>query len=198
MYAAVGFNGITAQQVVNRLAERERRKREQDEALERVTVEMRTAAPKKPTESGVIVRGIDNLMIRLSRCCNPVPGDPIIGFITKGRGVSVHRADCPNISVEETERLVPVEWDGSEKEAAKQYSVDIAVEAYDRPGLVNEVMQLVNDTRTSITAVNAQADNDKIATINLTIMIPNVSTLDRVVGRIKGLPDIYSVQRVTN
>lgn len=199
LYAAVGFNGITAQQVVNRLAERERRKREQDEALERVTIEMRTAHPKKPTESGVVVRGIDNLMIRLSRCCNPVPGDPIIGFITKGRGVSVHRADCPNISVEETERLVPVEWDGAEKEdVSKQYSVDIEVEAYDRPGLVNEVMQLVNDTRTSITAVNAQANNDRIATINLTIMIPNVKTLDRVVGRIKGLPDIYSVQRVTN
>ncbi|WP_088007217.1 RelA/SpoT family protein [Indiicoccus explosivorum] len=198
LYAAVGFNGITAQQVVNRLAERERRKREQEEALERVTLEMRSPQPKKPTDSGVVVRGIDNLMIRLSRCCNPVPGDPILGFITKGRGVSVHRADCPNISVEETERLVPVEWDGTEKEQLKQYPVDIEVEAYDRPGLVNEVMQLVNDTRTSITAVNAQANSDRIATINLTLMIPDVSALDKVVGRIKGLPDIYSVQRMTN
>ena len=97
LYAAVGFNGITAQQVVNRLAEKMRKIRDQEEALEKITTEMNTPTIKKSTESGVIVKGIENLLIRLSRCCSPVPGDEIVGFITKGRGVSVHREDCPNV-----------------------------------------------------------------------------------------------------
>src|SRR5690606_38740004 len=135
MYAAVGFGGITAQQVVNRLAERQRKKREQDEALEKITVEMKNPVPHKQTESGVIVRGIDNMMIRLSRCCNPVPGDSIIGFITKGRGVSVHRADCPNVLAGESDRLIPVEWENAGSPDKKDYKIDIEVEAYDRTGL---------------------------------------------------------------
>ncbi|MGB2992348.1 MAG: bifunctional (p)ppGpp synthetase/guanosine-3',5'-bis(diphosphate) 3'-pyrophosphohydrolase, partial [Paenisporosarcina sp.] len=109
MYAAVGFSGITAQQVVNRLAEKMRKIRDHEEALEKITKEMN--APKKATESGVIVKGIDNLLIRLSRCCSPVPGDEIVGFITKGRGVSVHREDCPNVQdADVNERIIDVEW----------------------------------------------------------------------------------------
>ncbi|MDN7240385.1 bifunctional (p)ppGpp synthetase/guanosine-3',5'-bis(diphosphate) 3'-pyrophosphohydrolase [Planococcus sp. N028] len=198
MYAAVGFNGITAQQVVNRLAEKMRKKREQEEALEKITVEMKTAQPKKQTESGVIVRGIDNVMIRLSRCCNPVPGDSIIGFITKGRGVSVHRGDCPNVQSNETDRLIAVEWENTETMENKSYQIDIEVQAFDRTGLINEVMHMVSETKTTITAVSGRADNDKIATINLTIMIPHISYLNRVIERIKQLPDVYSVTRVTN
>ncbi len=198
MYAAVGFNGITAQQVVNRLAEKMRKKREQEEAIEKITVEMKSTAPKKQTDSGVIVRGIDNMMIRLSKCCNPVPGDPIIGFITKGRGVSVHRTDCPNIHSEDNDRLIPVEWENEGSPDNKSYQIDIEVQAYDRTGLINEVMHLVSETKTTITAVSARADRDKIATINLSIMIPHISHLNRVVERIKSIPDVYSVTRVTN
>jgi len=198
MYAAVGFTGITAQQVVNRLAEKERKKREQDEALEKITVEMKSPQPRKQTESGVIVRGIDNMMIRLSKCCNPVPGDAIIGFITKGRGVSVHRADCPNVQANETDRLIPVEWENGETPENKAYQIDIEVQAYDRTGLINEVMHMVSETKTTIVAVSGRADNNKIATINLSIMIPHITALNRVVERIKQLPDVYSVTRVTN
>ena len=111
LYAAVGVNGITAQQVVNRLAEKRRKEREQEEALEKSN-KNENPIPQKRTESGVIVKGIDNMLIRLSRCCTPVPGDDIVGFITKGRGVSVHREDCPNIQIEdEQERLIEVEWE---------------------------------------------------------------------------------------
>lgn len=198
MYAAVGFTGITAQQVVNRLAEKERKKREQEEALEKITVEMKSNVPRKQTESGVIVRGIDNMMIRLSKCCNPVPGDSIIGFITKGRGVSVHRADCPNIHADETDRLIPVEWENAETPENKSYQIDIEVEAFDRVGLINEVMHMVSETKTTIVAVSGRADTNKIAIINLSIMIPHINNLNRVVERIKQLPDVYSVKRVTN
>ncbi|MGB6408548.1 MAG: ACT domain-containing protein, partial [Planococcus donghaensis] len=198
MYAAVGFNGITAQQVVNRLAEKMRKKREQEEAIEKITVEMKSNVPRKQTESGVIVRGIDNMMIRLSKCCNPVPGDNIIGFITKGRGVSVHRTDCPNIHSEENDRLIPVEWENEGIPDNKSYQVDIEVQAYDRTGLINEVMHVVSEAKTTITAVSGRADKDKIATINLSIMIAHISHLNRVTEKIKSIPDVYSVQRVTN
>ncbi|MGE6488322.1 RelA/SpoT family protein [Paenisporosarcina sp. NPDC076898] len=199
MYAAVGFNGITAQQVVNRLAEKMRKIRDQEEALEKITKEMHTPTIRKATESGVIVKGIDNLLIRLSRCCSPVPGDEIIGFITKGRGVSVHRDDCPNVQdATGNERLIDVEWGQPLTSNRKEYQVDIEISAFDRPGLLNEVMQVVNEAKTNISAVSGKADRDKIATINMTIMITNIGHLHKIVERIKQIPDIHSVQRMTN
>jgi len=142
------------------------------------------------------VKGVDNLLIRLSKCCNPVPGDEIVGFITKGRGVSVHRADCPNVQNEEAQsRLIPVEW---ETDAAdrKEYNVDIEITGYDRRGLLNEVLQVVNETKTNISAVSGRSDRNKMATIIMSISIQNISHLHRVVERIKHIPDIYSVRRI--
>lgn len=197
MYAAVGFSGITAQQVVNRLAEKMRKIRDHEEALEKITKEMNT--PKKATESGVIVKGIDNLLIRLSRCCSPVPGDEIVGFITKGRGVSVHREDCPNVQdADVNERIIDVEWGSHLTPNRKEYQVDIEIQAFDRSGLLNEVMQVVSETKTNISAVSGKADRDKIATIHMTVMITNIAHLHKVVERIKQIPEIYSVQRMTN
>ncbi|MGE7666595.1 RelA/SpoT family protein [Ureibacillus composti] len=199
LYAAVGVGGITAQQIVNRLAEKMRKEREQEEAFEKIVKEMSSPTQKKRTESGVIVKGVDNLLIRLSRCCTPVPGDEIVGFITKGRGVSVHRADCPNVQEGENEnRLIEVEWEHGQIVERKEYPVDIEVSAFDRPGILNDVMQAVSEAKTNILAVSGRADRDKIATIHLTISISNISGLHKVVERIKQLPDIYSVQRVIN
>ena len=200
LYAAVGIGGITAQQIVNRLTEKKRKEREQEEALEKIVKEMQNASVKKrKTDSGVVVKDIENLLIRLSRCCTPVPGDEIVGFITKGRGVSVHRADCPNLTEGENgDRLIEVVWEHSETHTRKEYPVDIEVSAFDRPGILNEVMQAVSEAKTNILAVTGRADHDKIATIHLTIEISNISGLHKVVERIKQLPDIYSVQRVIN
>ena len=199
LYAAVGVGGITAQQIVNRLAEKMRKEREQEEALEKIVKEMSNPAPKKVTDSGVVVKGIENLLIRLSRCCTPVPGDEIVGFITKGRGVSVHRADCPNIQEDDSaERLIEVEWENGLTPARKEYPVDIEISAFDRPGVLNDVMHAVSEAKTNILAVTGRTDRDKIATIHLTIAISNISALHKVVEKIKQLPDIYSVQRVIN
>ncbi|WP_431027313.1 RelA/SpoT family protein [Lysinibacillus sp. LZ02] len=198
LYAAVGVGGITAQQIVNRLAEKMRREREHEEALEKIAKEMAKPVQQKRTETGVVVKGIDNLLIRLSRCCTPVPGDEIVGFITKGRGVSVHRADCPNIQEDDNaDRLIEVEWENGRAER-KEYPVDIEISAFDRPGILNDVMMAVSDAKTNILAVSGRADRDKIATIHLTISITNITGLHKVVDRIKQLPDIYSVQRVIN
>ncbi|NQD66644.1 bifunctional (p)ppGpp synthetase/guanosine-3',5'-bis(diphosphate) 3'-pyrophosphohydrolase [Bacillus haikouensis] len=198
MYAAVGYNGITAAQIANRLTEKDRRKREQEDKLEETMKELNTQPVKRKKDAGVRVKGIDNLLIRLSRCCSPVPGDEIVGFITKGRGVSVHRADCTNVQTEEVEqRLIPVSWEGDGQDR-KEYNVDIEISGYDRRGLLNEVLQVVNETKTNITAVSGKSDRNKMATINMSISIQNISHLHKVVERIKQISDVYAVRRIMN
>lgn len=200
MYAAVGYNGVTALQVANRLTEKWRKKRDQEQSatITNAISDMKAFPSTKKRESGVRVAGIDNLLIRLSRCCNPVPGDEIVGFITKGRGVSVHRADCTNIDSNDAQtRLIPVEWESSLNDR-KEYNVDIEISGYDRRGLLNEVLQAVNETKTNISAVSGRSDRNKMATIIMSIAIHNVSHLHKVVDRIKQIPDIYSVRRIMN
>ncbi|WML40677.1 bifunctional (p)ppGpp synthetase/guanosine-3',5'-bis(diphosphate) 3'-pyrophosphohydrolase [Neobacillus sp. OS1-2] len=200
MYAAVGYNGVTALQVANRLTEKWRKKRDQEQSasITNVISDLKSFPSNKKRESGVRVQGIDNLLIRLSRCCNPVPGDDIVGFITKGRGVSVHRSDCTNIDSNDAQsRLIPVEWESSLNDR-KEYNVDIEISGYDRRGLLNEVLQAVNETKTNISAVTGKSDRNKMATIIMSIAIHNVSHLRKVVDRIKQIPDIYSVRRLMN
>ncbi|MDQ0197170.1 RelA/SpoT family protein [Neobacillus ginsengisoli] len=200
MYAAVGYNGVTALQVANRLTEKWRKKRDQEQSasITDAITDLKSFSSTKKRESGVRVSGIDNLLIRLSRCCNPVPGDEIVGFITKGRGVSVHRSDCPNIDSNDAQsRLIPVEWESSLNDR-KEYNVDIEISGYDRRGLLNEVLQAVNETKTNFSAVTGRSDRNKMATIIMSIAIHNVSHLHKIVDRIKQIPDIYSVRRIMN
>ncbi len=199
MYAAVGYNGITAAQIATRLTEKLRRKKDQvqlEESLLKAVAEVKSIPHKKKKDTGVVVKGVDNLLVRLSKCCNPVPGDEILGFITKGRGVSVHRTDCPNIhTAEAKERLLPVEWEGSGDEG-KTYNVDIEITGFDRRGLLNEVLQAINEAKTNITAVSGRTDRNKIVTIDISIPIQNVNHLQKIADRIKSIPDIYSVRRI--
>ncbi|NIK11272.1 RelA/SpoT family protein [Alkalibacillus almallahensis] len=196
LYSAVGYQGVTTQQAVNRLTEKIV-KEERAEDLENSILEAQQEVEskrKKTTGMGVNVKGMDNLMVRLSKCCNPVPGDPIIGFITKGRGVSVHREDCPNMKNEDENRLIEVEWEDVSSQR-KNYSVDLEISGFDRNGLLNEILQVVNETNTDIVAVNGKSDKNKMATINLTILIQNVDHLKRIVERIKHIRDVFTVQR---
>jgi GTP pyrophosphokinase len=200
MYAAVGYNGITAAQIVTRLTDDIRKKQDEEQESQTLTEAVKELKPqeRKPgkTSAGVRVKGIDNLLIRLSRCCNPVPGDDIIGYITKGRGVSIHRKDCPNIvDNEANSRLLPVEWEGNQ-EKPKNYNVDIEISGYDRRALLNDVLQAVAETKTNINAVSGRSDKNKMAMIHMTISIQNISHLQRVVDRIKQISDIYSVRRI--
>ncbi|AJD91624.1 GTP pyrophosphokinase [Jeotgalibacillus malaysiensis] len=197
LYAAVGYGGITGAQIANRLTDRLRKLRDEEDTLEKAMADIKPPSVKKKKDAGVTVKGIDNLLVRLSKCCSPVPGDDIIGFITRGRGVSVHRSDCPNIQGDSEARLIPVEWEGT-TDNRKEYNVDIEISGYDRRGLLNEVLQAVNETKTNISAVSGKSDRNKMATINMSIMIQNVTHLQRVVDRIKQIPDIYAVQRIVN
>lgn len=198
MYAAVGYQGITAASIATRLTDklREIKEKEQDleQKIEEVKKENTPAQPKK-RDSGVRVEGVDNLLVRIAKCCNPVPGDEIVGYITKGRGVSIHRSDCPNIQTEEAkQRNIEVEWrDG--QAAKNQYHVDLEITGYDRRGLVNEVLQVVNESKTNITYVNGRSDRNKMAVVEITILIRNTSHLRKIVDRIKQISDVYSVIR---
>lgn len=192
MYAAVGYGGLTAAQIVTRLTEKLRRERE-EQTIPEFKPAPASAQPSR-SESGVKVKGVDNLLVRISRCCTPVPGDQIIGFVTRGRGVSVHRLDCPNVTAEDcSERLIDVEW---ESDLKHNYSVDIEITGHDRNGLLNDVLQAVSETKTNISAVSGRADKNRVATIHMTISISNIDHLHKVVERIKRIKDIYSVRRI--
>lgn len=201
MMSAVGFGGITAAQICTRLTEKLRKEKEQEETqrqLEEAAKDVKTAPAEKkgrPTH-GVRVIGVDNVLVRFARCCNPVPGDSIIGYITRGRGVSVHRSDCPNIPTgdgDEGNRVIEVEWVDS---VEANYSVDIEITGHDRRGLLNEVLQVVSESKTIISAVSGRSDKNKMALIQMTILIRNIDHLQSVVDKIKRLKDVYSVQRI--
>lgn len=205
LFASVGYGALSAQQVMTRLLERMKKNEPTiDSVASLPTTPLRDREKERDKKAsmasqkgglGVRVKGIDNVLIRFSKCCNPVPGDDIMGFVTRGRGVSVHRKDCPNVTamIDEGNRMIEVEWDHAENQS---YSVDIEVTALDRRGLINEVMNAVVETKTDITAVAGRADRRKMATIHLTITIRNLDHLRTVVERIKRVKDIYAVRRL--
>ena len=200
MFAAIGYGGLSASQVVHRLME-EKKERESKPPLD---LESEKAAalpqvkslPKPQTQHnyGVRVKGMDNLLIRLSRCCSPLPGDEIVGFVTKGRGVSVHRVDCPNLGMVTEERRIPVEWCS---DLGKWYQVDIEVSGLERSGVLSEVLQAVTDVKTEYTAVTARGDRKRgVVNILITVNIRNYNHLKSLVERVKRVPDIYTVRRI--
>lgn len=200
MFASIGYGALSPTQVMTRILERIRRQESVIETVEALpTAPLQEREHKKKTggrnNGGVRVKEIDNVLIRFSKCCNPVPGDDIVGFVTRGRGVSVHRQDCPNVTTMTSDggRMLEVEW---ELGANVSYNVDIEVTALDRRGLINEVMNAVAETKTDITAVTGKADKRRMATILLSINIRNIDHLHSVVERIKRVKDIYAVRRV--
>lgn len=204
LFAAVGYGELTALIIANRLTEKERRERDLEKQTQTMN-QMDKKTKKEPEkmkvrhEGGIVIQGVDNLLVRISRCCSPVPGDKIVGYITKGRGVSIHRADCPNIKgADDIEnRLIDVEWEDAASKG-HNYDAELQVEGYNRTGLLNEVLQVVNSMTRNLTSVNGKIDNNKMATITLTIGIQNLNQLQKIVDKIKTIPDVYSVRRMTS
>ena len=149
----------------------------------------------KPS-SGVRVKGVDNLLIRLSRCCNPLPGDKIIGYITKGRGVSIHRADCLNVTnnLAGKEQLIDVLWDTTTDTA---YQVEIEVTGMDRPGFALDVMNTILDSKINANAINARSTKNKLAIVDIKIEIRNLDHLKVVLDKLKRIRDVIEVKRLT-
>jgi GTP diphosphokinase / guanosine-3',5'-bis(diphosphate) 3'-diphosphatase len=183
-YAAIGYGAISAQQVVMRLG-----------VVDDVQSTLPTVAPPQRYErtGGVRVKGVGDLLVRFGKCCSPIPGDPIVGFITRGKGVTVHLQTCPTVINErEISRLVDVEWEAA---ASEQYPIAIRVEAYDRTGLLSDITQVVAENKVNIIAANVGVTPDHTAVVTATIQVHSVSQLARVMSRIETLKDVISVQR---
>ncbi|MFZ2646790.1 MAG: TGS domain-containing protein, partial [Lactococcus chungangensis] len=202
LYASIGFGETGVVTVFNKLTENERREIEREkarkEAEELMSGEVKTKGDvmKIRHDGGVNVAGIDSLLIRMSKCCNPVPGDDIVGYITKGRGVSIHRSDCQNVKSQEDyeNRLIAVEWE--EQTGNKDYVANIDIFGFNRTGIANDVMQVLSNTTKKLISINAQPTKDlKMANIHVQLGIKNLSELTTVVDKIKMVPDVYSVKR---
>ncbi len=183
-FAAVGYGAISAQQAVTRLGVLD------DAALQLPPV----AAPVQPIRTGgVRVKGVGDLLVRFGKCCHPIPGDGIVGFITRGKGVTVHLRSCPTIANErEVSRLIEVEW---EAEPTQTYPIAIRVEAYDRTGLLNDITQVVAEHRVNIVAAAVHVAPDHTATVTATLQVASVAQLAKVMSRLEQLKDVLSVQR---
>jgi GTP diphosphokinase / guanosine-3',5'-bis(diphosphate) 3'-diphosphatase len=183
-FAAIGYGAVSAQQVVTRLDV-------VDDANQVVLPQ--TAPPMPARTDGVRVKGVGDLMIRFARCCHPIPGDPILGYITRGRGVTIHLPTCPTVVNEkDIGRLIEVEWEGSVQQT---YPIAIRIEAYDRPGLLSEITNVVAENKVNIISANVRTNPDHTATLQATLQVASVAQLARVLSRIEQVKDVHTVQR---
>lgn len=204
MYAALGFGELQPAGIINILTqdireqkELQRKKQQEKELLEdHKGIKNNNANSKNKHDESVLIEGIDNLLVRLSHCCNPIPGDEIVGYITKGRGVSVHRTDCPNVKNAEQSgtRLIDVSWNVVSDDRT-HYNTDLEIQGYNRSGLLNDVLQAINNTTKQLNSINGRIDHNKMATIDVTVGIRDKVHLQRVIDNIKRVPDVYVVKR---
>jgi len=179
--AAIGYGDVSLQQVAAKMA---------DVSAQRQLLPESLLPP--PSVVGVQVKGVGDLLTRLAPCCNPVPGDPIIGYTTRGTGITVHRRDCPNVqNIADSERLIEVAW-GETREA---YPVAIRVEAFDRAGLLRDVTAIVADEGINMSAVSSSSHADKTATVMATLLVSNIEQLRSVLARLEDLRDVLEVRR---
>jgi len=184
-FAAIGYGAISAQQVVMRMGV-------VDDANEAVLPQV--APPPSPSQAGgVRVKGVGDLMVRFAQCCHPIPGDTIIGYITRGKGVTVHLRDCVTITHErDVDRLIEVEWEGT---VQRTYPIAIRLDAYDRTGLLSDISNVMAEQKVNILAAHVETHPDHTATVNATLQVASVAQLARVLSRLEQLKDVYSVQR---
>jgi GTP diphosphokinase / guanosine-3',5'-bis(diphosphate) 3'-diphosphatase len=185
MFASLGYGAVTPAQVVTRL-----------HVLDDTELEIPEVAPPTPPATsggGVKVKGVGDLLVRFGVCCDPVPGDEVVGYITRGRGVTVHRADCTNVrSSSEMERLVQVEW---EQSLARTYPVAIRIDGWDRAGFLRDVASVISENQVQLVSLSANANANKTATVNATLQVTSIEQLSRVLAKIEGIRDVFTVSR---
>ena len=199
LYAACGYGGIPVSTVLLRLVELYKKFKEHEDArktTEQIIEKLKVQGAKKAKNgTGVLVKGEPGVMVRMAKCCNPVPGDDIIGYITRGRGVSVHRSDCTSLghTPEDLERMIEVSWDEASSES---FHVGIDIQAYDRSGILMEVMAVLSELKITITNMNAKVlENTKNVMINIVVEIRDISQLDFVMTKLRRIREVYTVQR---
>jgi len=189
MYACIGKGDISVVQIASATQELINPLDPDVEAWQKTT----TAKPEKTIQGEVQICGVGNLLTTMANCCKPAPGDEIIGYITKGRGITIHRADCTNVRCQEDERLIQVSWN---KDQDTTYPVDIIIQAYDRQGLLRDVTQILTDEKANVLSVNTVTDiSDQQVNMKFTLEVSGINKLSRVLSRISQLPNILEVRR---
>ncbi|MCI6121052.1 RelA/SpoT family protein [Bariatricus sp. SGI.161] len=203
--AAIGHGGLKEGQVVNRLVEEYSKEHKQELTDEVVMEKVAEAAKNKvhiaKSKSGIVVKGIDDVAVRFSRCCNPVPGDEIVGFVTRGRGLSIHRTDCVNmihLTEAERARLIDAEWesDVAEKDGG-QYLADIKMYARDRQGLLMEMSKIFTENNVDVKSLNVRTSKQGTATIETGFIVHSREELERVVKKLRQIEGIIDIERAT-
>ena len=203
--AAIGHGGLKEGQVVNRLAEeygKDHRQAITDEVvLERVAEAAKNKVHIAKSKSGIVVKGIDDMAVRFSRCCNPVPGDEIVGFVTRGRGLSIHRTDCINmihLSESERARLIPAEWETEVTEkSGGQYLAEIKMYANDQQGLLMEISRIFTEGNVDVKSMNVRTSKKGTATIEMGFIVHGREELERIVKKLQQLSAIIDIERAT-
>ena len=195
-YAAIGFGAISPLKIITRLLE-EYKKENKDLELEK-TIEalkqVKLDSKPRSSKNGIIVKGIDNCLVKLAKCCNPLPGDEIIGYITRGRGVSVHRADCDNWKdlISNEQRLIDVAW---EKEVKASFITELTVYANDRDGLLADITSSLNEIKAKMIAVNAKTTSNRIAIVTIGVEVEGAEELNKIIKTIRKVDSVYDVHR---
>ena len=198
LLAALGYGGVTLNTVISKLVDiyKKDQKLTTTKDLSELLAELKPRKSKAKASHGILVKGEEGIMVKLARCCNPIPGDPVIGYITRGSGVSVHRADCPNVlsnNPEEQSRLIEVSWD---VDIDSVYKVNIVVTSVNRPGMMADIMMATSEAKLNIFALNCRTDKNKVATTHIGLDISSLEQLEYIMNRIRRMKGVYSVERV--
>ncbi|MEE1194198.1 MAG: TGS domain-containing protein, partial [Phascolarctobacterium sp.] len=198
LLATLGYGGVTLNTVMSKLVElyKKEQKLETTKDLAQVLAELKPRKSKAKASHGILVKGEDGIMVKLARCCNPIPGDPVVGYITRGSGVSVHRADCPNVlsnNPEEQSRLIEVSWDVGIDDV---YKVNIMITSQDRPGMMSDIMNVTSEAKLNIFSLSCHTDKNKMATTHMGLDITSLDQLEYVMNRIRRMKGVYTVERV--
>ena len=208
LIATIGYGGIMPTHIVPKIRDLYEKevKKIQKEAKEEVNdIEKHNISDaeykqkrKKNNSQGIVVKGLDNILIRFAKCCNPLPGDDIIGYVTKGRGVAIHRADCPNATSNGDffqNRLVDVAWSNSE---ASKFEAEIQIKTVDRRGIINDITHIVAMDKVSLNGISARKGKDSIISVNLLVEVNNIDALNTLMKKIKSIPGVENIYRVIN
>ncbi len=190
MYAAVGFGTISVNQVTAKLVDIYKRTYKDTEDP---TEQIGTTRSNRPKRGGIVIDGIDDVKVRFAKCCNPVPGDDIIGYVTIGRGVSVHRADCPNLKGIDENRIVDVSWNQTE---SGFYSAQIEVMAFERATVISDIANKISDSKLEFSSLSARKGKDHELIVDLTVEIKSIKELEKLIEKIKKIKHVYDVYRV--
>jgi GTP pyrophosphokinase len=205
IYAAVGHGGLKEGQVINKLKDEYDKKHKKEitdeKVLDSITEVKDNRPPSRKSKSGIVVEGIHDVAVRFSKCCGPVPGDEIVGFVTRGRGVSIHRTDCVNLmnlSEEDRARLIEAEWNvPQDKAQGELYAAEIKIYANNRSGVLVDVSKILTENKIDVTSMTVRTSKQGTATISVGFEINGVEQLRYIIGKLRSIESVLDIERTT-